>query len=240
MAGSSASIAADEALARSLQQSEVSMTPLSTTPDVTARERQQAMNPLLRQQDVLVIEREQLGGKRVMLVVLAVFDTAALVALFLQLGSGGFPQSVEALTHSFDETAFDSFWFIPLSVAAVFPTVGAFGAILLWEYPLWTFCGYLVAMIGLRLFFLYEAGKREGLDNREELLLDMMLLTFAVFLQVYIFQAASTLGLLTRRLRMQVKFLQPSRVTTSTLRLTRPPVAVDARTNGGIRTHERA
>ena len=36
----------------------------------------------------------------------------------------------------------------------------------------------------MRLYCLFEAGKREGLDSRNDLLLDMMLLTFGIGLQV--------------------------------------------------------
>lgn len=41
-------------------------------------------------------------------------------------------------------------------------------------------CDFLVA---LRTYFIYEAGKREGLEEQMPLLLDMVLLTACIFLQ---------------------------------------------------------
>merc|ERR1712087_206652 len=170
-------------------------------------ERRVSMNPLLRQRDVVVIERNQLNGKRMALLLLVVLDLCALAALFFQLSEAGFPTSIDMLSDSLNSRTLDEFWFIPAAVVSVFPIIGAFGAILLWQHPLWVYCGYLMGLIGLRLYFLYEAGKREGLDSRDGLLLDMMLLTFSIFLQVFILQSASTLGLLVRRLKMQDHFL---------------------------------
>jgi len=150
-----------------------------------------------------MIERQQLNGKRMAMVLLTLLDLVALVALFLQLSDSGFPKSIEMLADSLNSHSLKEFWFIPFAVACAFPFIGALGAILFWQYLLWTYCGYLVGLTGLRLYFLFEAGKREGLDNRDDLLLDMMLLTFGIFLQIYIFQSASTLGLLVRRLKLQ-------------------------------------
>uniref|UniRef100_A0A7S0J2A2 Uncharacterized protein n=1 Tax=Calcidiscus leptoporus TaxID=127549 RepID=A0A7S0J2A2_9EUKA len=181
-----------------------------SAPDARAHqvERRASRNPLLRQRDVVMIERQQLNGKRMTVLVLALFDLIAVVALFFQLSSAGFPTTLDMVSDALDSHTLQDFWFIPAAVASAFPIIGALGAILLWQHLLWTYCGYLVGLISLRLYFLFEAGRREGLDGRDDLLLDMMLLTFGIFLQVYIFQSVSTLGLLVRRLKMQNKFLR--------------------------------
>lgn len=199
------------------------------------RHRRVARNPLLRQRDVQMIERRQLSGKRIALIVVIVLDMCSLAVLFLQLSDTGFPTTMDMLSDSLNESTPNELWFIPLTVAAIFPLLGLLGTILLWQYLLLAYCGYIMVLVGIRLYFLYEAGKREGLDNRDDLLLDMMLLTFGIFLQIYAFQSASTLGLLVRRLKMQEKFVQPARATSRPRRPSAQRVALDieSRGNGG-------
>ena len=97
----------------------------------------------------------------------------------------------------------DEFWFAPLFTSLIFPILGLVGSLLLWRWPLWLYCTFAFLSIALRTHFLYEAGKLEGLEEQTPLLLDMILLTSCIFLQVYVFQSASMLALLIGRLRMQ-------------------------------------
>jgi len=199
-------------------------------------------HPLLRQSDVLMVEREMLTGKRIGIGLLAFLDILATLCLMLQLADGGFPQTADEASAVFGSPLIESDWFPVLCVYTVFPIVGTIGAVVFWQSLLWLYSIMLLFMIGepephmlplatplqhqcyghgfhlcsmhayalslgLRSYFLFEAGRREGLDDREELLLDMILLTVANLLEVYVVQSTLTLALLFRRLRMQERFL---------------------------------
>merc|ERR1712087_358272 len=94
-------------------------------------------NPLLRQRDVVIIERQQLNGKRIAMLLLALLDLAALVVLFFQLSETGFPTTADMLSDSVHSLSPKEFWFIPFAIACAFPVLGALGAILLWQLLLW-------------------------------------------------------------------------------------------------------
>jgi len=168
--------------------------------------RQQPRSPLLRESDVLEIDREQLLSRRVSLMVFAIVDIVGILALLLQVTGDGFPRSLDAFAERWDHSLVSEFWFAPLAVSAAFPLFGVLGACLLSHRLLWIYCAFIVISLGVRCYFVFEAGRREGLEDRLPLLLDMMLLTFCVFLQIHIFQSASTLALMTSRLRLQERF----------------------------------
>mmetsp|Transcript_66472 Transcript_66472/g.110534 ORF Transcript_66472/g.110534 Transcript_66472/m.110534 type:complete len:218 (+) Transcript_66472:40-693(+) len=160
-------------------------------------------NPLLQPRDVIMVDHDQLVSKRVTVAALVALDVVGVIVLLLQLTGGGFPTNIDDLKERWQPELLDEFWFAPLVASTAFPLLGLAGVALQWQSLLWLYCSFILCSISFRIFFVYEAAHREGLEPRGPLLLDLMLLTFCIFLQVYVFQQASTLALLISRFRMQ-------------------------------------
>ena len=106
-----------------------------------------------------------------------------------------FPDDWEALQARVSAELFNERLFQLALVASIFPVVGAVGAIGLWRWALWLYCLFLVACIGLRTKFVFDASYREGLEPRAPLLREMLLLSGGIFLQLFIFRTASRTAL---------------------------------------------
>ena len=130
----------------------------------------------------------------------------------------GFPEELDAevgLALSMEMVR--SPWFQYAAGASAFPLLGAVGAICLWRWALWLYCIFLVACIGVclthtrrparkqghhgvrdcagfRTYLVFVASLKEGLEPRNPLLRDMVLLSAAVFLQVWLIRTASRLA----------------------------------------------
>ena len=200
-----ADASSDAAIAAELQMEEIrgAQTGAGTAPSAASRGRRGPLR-MLRRRQVLLVDKDTLFSKRVSLIVLAVLDMIGVLTMLLQLTGSGFPQSMDEFNARWDDdNLVDEFWFAPLFTSLIFPILGIVGSLLLWRWPLWLYCTFAFLSIALRTHFLYEAGKLEGLEEQTPLLLDMILLTSCIFLQVYVFQSASMLALLIGRLRMQ-------------------------------------
>jgi len=185
---------------------------------------------ILWEPGVALVDKKRLAVRRASVVVFALLDACGTFALLLQETDGGFPRSLSELHERWDEELTREEWFTPLVSSLAFQLLGVVGALLLWRWPLWAYCGgILVSLgalpphtsasapppdnarsmtlnVGARLCLLFEAGRRESLVDTYTLVVDFVLLTCCVLLQIYIFQAASGLALLIGRLRLQRLF----------------------------------
>ena len=158
------------------------------------------------------------SSTRLTIVGAAAVDIVLLGVLFLQLTE--FPEDLSSLRSQLNSELLDEAWFPWLVVGSAFPALGAIGAIGVWRWALWTYCTFLVGCIGetptamshhsssracahrpasvctgLRMYFVYQTSYKEGLEPRNPLLRDMLLLSGAVFFQVYIFRLSSRTAL---------------------------------------------
>lgn len=133
------------------------------------------------------------GSTRLTIVGAAAVDIVLLGVLFLQLTE--FPEDLSSLRAQLNTELLNEAWFPWLVVGSAFPALGAIGAIGVWRWALWLYCAFLVGCIGLRMYFVFQTSYKEGLEPRNPLLRDMLLLSGAVFFQVYIFRLSSRTAL---------------------------------------------
>jgi hypothetical protein len=175
--------------------------PVHLRPTVPAR-----IHGLSSNADLLAAGQPLLHG-RAYLLLYSLLDAILLGALFLQLTPPGLPRSVDALvdriqTHVRDrgETA-ASFWFWPVSVAAAGPLVcGAFlGVLCRSRCALWMYASGALVCVAVRCYFLFEQSRHEHVVETQPLLIDMLVMSIAIFVELSASERATTLALELRR-----------------------------------------
>lgn len=153
------------------------------------------------------VTKDGLLATRVWMVVLIVLHVVGLAVLLLQLTPPGFPSSMEQLGERLGHSFAHSFWFVPIAAGAAVPlAAAALGAGLMLRPFLWLYCGFLLFCVALRLYFIFEMSQQEGwaskraatpssMDQRT-LLIDMLLASACVFVDVSNLYAACRLAIL--------------------------------------------
>lgn len=159
---------------------------------------------LLRRHRRHVVNEEQLKRDiRVLLLFIAV-DICFSLVLLLQLGPGGFPNSEEEFHARWNGSlVHNNFWFVPIFLLLMCQLVAAVAACRQWRNILGMYCIVVLGLMILRLVFVYRAGAREGLEERSALLVDMILLSIAIFVEIAEFRCVTTIALCLNRVEVQ-------------------------------------
>ena len=135
--------------------------------------------------------------QRFYLVCWVAMDAMSLFALLLQLTPPGLPHSMDELTNGLP-TLVRAVWFVPLAIwAGLFP-VGCgviAGALLRLASALWVYGAALVACIAFRIFLVFEMSRHEGASEQTTIVIDMLVATVCVFVQLGVCDAALRLAL---------------------------------------------
>ena len=131
--------------------------------------------------------------RRVRLLTFLVMDTIGLVLLFLQMTPPGLPLSMNALMARVDALQVDpasvtrELWFYPIAAAiAVLPLALGFflGVLLKVRLALWAFAAGTVVVICGRLYLTFEMSAHELAVERQPLLVDMIIMTMSLFVEL--------------------------------------------------------
>mmetsp|Transcript_34548 Transcript_34548/g.111529 ORF Transcript_34548/g.111529 Transcript_34548/m.111529 type:complete len:258 (+) Transcript_34548:87-860(+) len=196
----------DEMMARVLQEEEDA---------AMARAVSEAPPVLMPERDVELVSIRQLASKRWFIVAFAVLDVCGIFILLLQRSDDGFPLSAKAFFERWDGDLTRVAWFAPLVLSLPFPAVGIVGALLLHRWMLWTYVTWLLVAIVVRLVLALETGRLEGLVDQDRVVVDMVLYSAFVFLDLSTLCRASALALAISRLQLHTdttaRRRQPSR-----------------------------
>ena len=103
---------------------------------------------ILWEPGVALVDKKRLAERRASVVVFALLDACGTFALLLQETDGGFPRSLSELHERWDEELTREEWFAPLVSSLAFQLLGVVGALLLWRWPLWAYCGGILVSLG--------------------------------------------------------------------------------------------
>ena len=146
---------------------------------------------------VYALQPLDLLSRRVRLLFFLVLDIIGLAALFLQLSPPGFPLSLAALTSRVDESATREFWFVPVAVAAaILPLMCGLilGVLAQVSLALWCYAAGTIAIVGGRLLLTFEMSAHDLAVERQALLIDIIVTTMCVFIELHACDSAVQLA----------------------------------------------
>ncbi len=160
---------------------------------------------LLRRHDLQPVKRDDLRQPRSRLLVLLAADFTLTMLLLLAQRPPDSPLHPPGLEQAWDSQLVRSnAWFVPAILLICSQLVAGVGALYYWRRTLVGYSCVLFCAMATRLLFLYRASFREGLDDRLPLLIDMLLLTAGISVQIFELQYATLLSLLLMRMEMRV------------------------------------
>lgn len=146
------------------------------------------------------LHKEDTLGRRVRLLLLVVADTAGLAAVFLQLTPQGFPLNGDMLNARLESAIVEEFWFVPLCAMGglVLLLGGVLGALASVRWALWLYGALAILSSCGRLYLTFEMSMHEGATPTRPLLIDMLVVTVCLFIELAAVQEAASLALIVR------------------------------------------
>ena len=150
-----------------------------------------------RAQVVEGLEIRDTLSRRIHVLVLCLTDAATIAALFLQLTPPGLPLSMGALAARINMSMLNEFWFWPLVAVALVPLLcgGVLGVLLKLRWALWLYTAVALACVAVRLFLAFEMSAHEMSVERTTLLIDTIVLSLAVLIELQAADAAASLAM---------------------------------------------
>ena len=122
---------------------------------------------------------------RVWMLLRLIGDIAALFAFFLQQTLPELPQTIDDILETLNPALLDSMWLIPCASAAAFPIIGAIAGVFCQKpWALWLYAAYAATGAVVRTYLLFVMKQNEGHGQNRALLLEMLIETLCVLLQL--------------------------------------------------------